>query len=88
MSTDWNRIADEATEATDAHFATQIASLTRLNSTEINTLISESGISKRDLATVFKVLKESTTTNEAKANAIRNTSKGLQVLVALAAKVL
>lgn len=88
MSTDWNRIADEATEATDAHFATQIASLTRLNSAEINTLISESGISKRDLATVFKVLKESTTTNEAKANAIRNTSKGLQVLVALAAKVL
>lgn len=88
MSTDWNRIADEATEATDAHFATQIASLTRLNTTEINTLISESGISKRDLATVFKVLKESTTTNEAKANAIRNTSKGLQVLVALAAKVL
>lgn len=88
MSTDWNRIADEATEATDAHFATQIASLTRLNSAEINTLISESGISKHDLATVFKVLKESTTTNEAKANAIRNTSKGLQVLVALAAKVL
>lgn len=88
MSTDWNRIADEAAEATDAHFATQIASLTRLNSAEINALISESGISKRDLATVFKVLNDSSASNEAKANALKNTSKGLQVLVALAAKAL
>jgi hypothetical protein len=86
MPTDWNNIANQAGQATDEHFKNQISSLTRLNDQEIESLIIETGISKQDLATVLKEVKDATKSNIAKANAIKNISKGVDVLVNLAAK--
>ena len=88
MPTNWDDITNQAANAADAHFASQISSLTRLNDSDIEKLIFETGISKQDLASVLKEVKDATKSNEAKASAIRNIGKGLDVLVAIAGKMI
>lgn len=88
MSTDWNRIANEAGKATDSHFSKEIAGLTQLNDAEINQLIAVSGISQKDMVAVLKTIQKSSASNEAKAKVIAQTNRGIEFLIALAAKVL
>ncbi|WMJ75285.1 hypothetical protein RCC89_19280 [Cytophagaceae bacterium ABcell3] len=84
----WNEIANQAGQSTDDYFKSQMSSLTRLNDQEIEDIINETGISKQDLANVLKEVKDATKSNANKANAIRNISKGIDVLVGLAGKLI
>lgn len=86
MPINWDEIANQAADITDAHFANQISSLTRLSDAEIQNLILETGISKQDLTSVLKEIKDATKDNIAKVDSIRNISKGIDVLVAIAGK--
>ncbi len=88
MSIDWEKIAKEAGTAADDHFKNQISSLTSFNDNEIEILITETGISKTDLASVFKEVADATKSNNAKATAISNITKGVDLLVSIAKKVI
>ncbi len=86
MPTDWNQIAADAATATDNQFASQISSLSKFNDQDIQELINDTGISKENLAEVLKAVKDASSSNQSKANAIKNISKGVDVLVGIAAK--
>lgn len=88
MPYNWDDIAKKAGQSTDDHFKCQISSLTRLNDQEIETIINETGISKLDLTNVLKEVKDATKSNTNKANAIKNISKGVDVLVGLTSKLI
>lgn len=88
MPINWDEIAKEAGRSTDEQFKSQISDLTRLNNEEIESLINETGISNQDLANVLKEIKDATKSNTAKANAINNISKGVNLLVSLAGKLI
>ncbi len=88
MPINWNEIASEAGESTDEHFKNQMSSLTRLNDQEIEDLIHETGISQQDLANVLKEVKDASKSNVDKAKAIKNISKGVDVLIGLAGKLI
>lgn len=88
MPTNWNEIAKQAGKATDEQFAKQIAGLTRLNDTEIEQLIFHTGISQKDLAEILLIIKDTTRGNEAKVKALKGISKGVEVLVEIAEKLL
>ena len=87
MPTNWKEIAKKAAEATDEQLAEKISSLTHLNNNDIQELLN-SGISKTDLAEVFKIINDATKSNEAKALALKNIGQGVNSLVAIAAKLL
>ena len=86
MPIDWDKIIDDAARETDAQFESKISSLTRLNDAEIESIIMETGISKQDLSSVLKEVKDTTKSNLAKANAIKNISKGVDVVIGIASK--
>ena len=88
MPIDWKKIANDAGEATDEHFKNQISSLTSLNDNEIENLITETGISKKDLASVLMEVEDATKSNEEKAVAISNINKGVSLLVGIAKKLI
>lgn len=88
MAINWDEIAREVGQETDEYFKNKISSLTRLNDDEIEFLITETGISKEDLATVLKEVKDATKSNEAKASAISNINKGVNLLVGIALKLI
>ena len=88
MPIDWDEIANQSAQATDEHFSSKISSLTSLNDEEIKSLIHNTGISKKDLTAVLKEVKDATKSNTDKANAIKNISKGVDVVVELASKFL
>lgn len=88
MSIDWKKIAKDAGTATDEHFKNQISSLTSLTDNEIENLITETGISKTDLASVLKEVTDATKSNNAKATAISNINKGVNLLVGIVKKVI
>ncbi len=70
------------------HFKNQISSLTSLTDNEIENLITDTGISKKDLASVLKEVADATKSNEAKAAAISNINKGVSLLVGIAKKLI
>jgi len=76
---DWDNLANQAATQTDTQFNTTIASLTRMNITEIDTFIKESNISN---ANAIKVLQEINN-----AAAIANINNGVSFLVSLANKI-
>jgi hypothetical protein len=88
MPTDWKKIAKETGEATDEHFKDQISGLTRLTNNEIESLITDTGISKTDLTSVLKEVEDATKSNEEKAAAISNINKGVGLLVGIAKKII
>ena len=73
MPIDWKKIANDA-------------GLTSLNDNEIENLITETGISKKDLASVLMEVEDATKSNEEKAVAISNINKGVSLLVGIAKK--
>lgn len=88
MPINWNEIAQQTGQATDENFKNQISSLTRLNDDEIESLIHETGISKENLVSVLIEVKDATKSNIAKANAINNINKGVDLLVGIASKLI
>lgn len=88
MAIDWDAIAIKSQKATDEHFGNQISSLTKLTNDQVVDLISNSGISKQDLVEVLRIVDDATNSNEAKAKAISEINKGVDVLVAVGSKFL
>lgn len=88
MPIDWKKIAKEAGTETDKHFKNRISSLTRLKDNEIQKMITETGISKKDFVAVLKEVTNATKKNETKADAISNINKGVNLLVSIAKKVI
>jgi ribosome-binding protein aMBF1 (putative translation factor) len=88
MPNKFERLAKEAAQMADEEFKMEFSSLTRLNDSEIEKIIDESGISKQDLAQVLKEVKNATASNEAKATAIKNINNGVEALIGIAKKLL
>ncbi|HYO21501.1 MAG TPA: hypothetical protein VER36_03780 [Flavisolibacter sp.] len=88
MPNKFEKLAKEAAEMADQEFKNEFSSLTRLNDAETEKIISETGISKQNLAKVLQEVKNATASNEAKANAIKNIDKGVSVLVAIVRKLI
>ena len=84
MPNKFDKLAEEAARETDEKFADKFSSLTRLNDEELEKIIEETGISKKNLDKVLKEVKNATASNEAKAKAIQNVDKGVAVLVSIA----
>lgn len=83
MPNKFDKLAKDAAEMADKHFAAEFSSLTRLNDTEAEKIINESGISKEDLAKVLQEVKSATGSNEAKAKSIQQINKGVSALVSM-----
>lgn len=88
MPNKWDELARKATESTNEQFKSEISSLTRLNDNEVEKIIMQTGISKLDLAAVLKEVKDATKSNSDKAKAIKNISKGMDVIVGFLAKLI
>ena len=88
MPIDWNKIAKQAGTATDEHFKNQISSLSSLNNDEIEKMITETGIGKKDLVAVLKEVTNATKENNAKVAAISKINKGVELLVSIAKKII
>ncbi len=86
MPTDWDKIASEADTLTNEKFKSEISNLTRLNNSDIENLISQTGVDKSELVKILKEIKDSTKSNNDKADAIKNIGKGLNVLIEIASK--
>ena len=83
MPNKFDKLAKEAAQMADEHFATEFSRLTRLNDTEAEKIIRESGISKEDLAKVLQEVKSASGSNEAKAKSIQSINKGVAALVSM-----
>jgi hypothetical protein len=59
-----------------------------LNDAETEKIISNSGISKQDLAKVLQEVKNALSSNEAKAQAIQNIDKGVSAMVSIVKKLI
>lgn len=84
---DWSALAEKAASQTDAEFKNQIAGLTSLKTSEIDTFITESNITNTDALSVLKEINNATLSNNEKANAISNIQNGVRFLVKLVSKV-
>ena len=88
MPNKWDQLAADAASKTNKQFESEISSLTRFNDAEIKKLIHDTGISQKDLAEVLREVKSASKSNLQKANAIKNISKGVDVLVGIASKLI
>jgi len=87
-SINWNEIAEQSAKQTDSEFASQIASLTRMNTAEINTFIQESTISNANALKVLQEISNATNSNTQKATAISNINNGVSFLISIASKII
>ena len=88
MPNKFDKLAKQAAEMADEEFKIEFSRLTRLNDNEIEKIIDETGISKRDLADVLSKIKDSTASNESKAKAIQNINNGVSALVGIVRKLI
>ncbi|MFK8058592.1 MAG: hypothetical protein AB8B78_00710 [Polaribacter sp.] len=84
---DWNALAEKAASQTDTEFKTQLAGLTSLKTSEIDTFITESNISNKDALSVLKEINNAALSNNQKASSISNIQNGVGFLVKLVSKV-
>lgn len=84
---DWNALAEKAATQTDVEFKSQLAGLTSLKTSEIDTFITESNITNTDALTVLKEINNASLSNNQKASAISNINNGVGFLVKLVSKV-
>ncbi len=87
MSIDWDALANKAAQQTDTQFNEELAKLTSLNTTEINTFIADSKISNANAVKVLKEINNATNSNNQKATAIASIDNGVEFLVSLVSKV-
>ena len=88
MPNKFEKLAKEAADMADEEFKTEFSRLTRLNDSEIEKIIDDTGISKEDLAEVLKEIKDATASNEAKAKTIQNINNGVSALIGIAKKLI
>ena len=86
MGNKFDKLAKEAADSADEQFKEEFSKLTRLNDAEIETIIDETGISKKDLADLLREVQDSTASNEAKAKSIQNINNGVSALIGIAKK--
>ena len=84
---DWNALAEKAGSQTDLEFKSQLAGLTSLKTSDIDTFITESNISNKDALQVLKEINNASLANNEKASAISNIQNGVGFLVKLVSKV-
>lgn len=84
---DWSKLAEMAASQTDNAFNKQLASLTNLETSEIDQFISNSKITNGDALKTLKVINDATLANNAKAAAITNVKNGVGFLIQLVSKV-
>lgn len=84
---DWSALAEKAASQTDTEFKNQLAGLTSLKTSEIDTFISESNITNTDALSVLKEINNASLSNNQKASAISNIDNGVGFLVKLVSKV-
>lgn len=84
---DWDNLANQAADQTDAEFQTTIASLTRISIKEIDEFIKESQISNENAMKVLKEVSDAAASNTAKADAIANIDNGVNFLVSIANRI-
>jgi hypothetical protein len=85
---DWDNLANQAANQTDAEFQTTIASLTRISIKEIDEFIKESQISNTNATKVLKEINDAAASNTAKADAIANIDNGVNFLVSIANRII
>jgi len=83
----WNELAAKAEQQTDAKFATQIASLTSMSTTEITTFIQESAISNANAIKVLQEVNNAASSNNQKATAVANIDNGVSFLISIVSKI-
>ena len=88
MPNKFDKFAEKAAQLADEHFKNQFSGLTRLNDDEVEKIINDTGISKEDLAKLLQEVKSAASTNEAKADSIKNINGGVSALIAIAKKLL
>ncbi|NQY31052.1 MAG: hypothetical protein HRT69_16495 [Flavobacteriaceae bacterium] len=86
-SINWNELAAKAEQQTDTQFATQIASLTSMSTTEISTFIQESTISNANALKVLQEVNNAASANTQKATAISNIENGVGFLISIVSKI-
>ncbi|MEE9408843.1 MAG: hypothetical protein V3V28_12300 [Polaribacter sp.] len=84
---DWSALANKAASQTDSEFKSQLAGLTSLKTSDIDTFITESKISNTDALEVLKQINNASLTNNEKASAISSIQNGVGFLVKLVSKV-
>ncbi|KGL62381.1 hypothetical protein [Polaribacter sp. Hel1_85] len=84
---DWSALAEKAVSQTDAEFKNQLAGLTSLKTSEIDTFITESEITNNDALAVLTEINNASLSNNEKASAISNIQNGVGFLVKLVSKV-
>ncbi len=84
---DWDNLANQAANQTDAEFQTTIASLTRISIKEIDEFITESQITNENATKVLKEINDAAASNTAKADAIANIDNGVNFLVSIARRI-
>ena len=83
----WNELAAKAEQQTDTQFATQIANLTSMSTTEISTFIQESTISNANALKVLQEVNNAASANTQKATAISNIENGVGFLISIVSKI-
>ena len=84
---DWSDLAEKAVSQTDLEFKNQLAGLTSLKTSDIDTFITESNISNTNALAVLKEINNASLSNNDKASAISNIQNGVGFLVKLVSKV-
>lgn len=88
MPNKFDKLADEAKVLTDEQFKVRFSSLTKLNDADIGKIIDESGINKKDLASLLVEVKNATAFNNKTAQSVMNIQNGVQALVSIAKKLM
>ncbi len=88
MPNKFDKLADEAKQMTDEQFQVRFSSLTKLNDADIGKIITDSGISKEDLAALLVEVKAATDFNNKTAQSVMNIQNGVQALVSITKKLL
>ena len=83
MGNKYDAFARQAAALTDEEFKNRFATLTRLNMSDLDKIMEETGISQQDLAELLKEVKAATGSNEKKATAIKNINNGVTTLIAM-----
>ena len=83
---DWDTILQDAANETDISLASKISSLCHLTDSDI-ALIAPAKNDKENLVKMLSVIKDQTLSNEKKAEAIKQISNSLNLLIGIVAKV-
>jgi hypothetical protein len=86
-SINWKDLANQAEQQTDLQFASQIASLTSLSTTEITSFIKESSITNANAVKVLQEVNNAANSNNQKATAIANIDSGVNFLISMVSKI-